>query len=397
MIRLGVIGMGARATHILATAMEQDPSVRLALVVDQDHAAAKERLAEKKIETTRTRWLSDAARIADRTGELDGVIIGTRCDSHARVAQDVAPLRIPVFLEKPVGVTRDQLEALRVAYAGRDDQVVVSFPLRMSPLFEKVRDVVRRGRLGKINQITAVNFVPYGGVYFGQWYRDTATTGGMWLQKATHDFDYLCELAMADPTGVMAMDTRRVYGGDMPEDLRCSACDLTATCPESPRNIALRGDDGGMGKEDHLCAFSKSITHHDAGSAMIMFDNGVHAAYSQNFVSRRGAFSRGARITGYEATLVFDWADETMTITEHHGKSIETIKVGGDEGHHGGDEQLVRNFLEVIRGDDVSRAPLRYGLRSAALCQAARDSAASGRFEPMPMSGPTNPALPLRA
>ncbi|MEM8494894.1 MAG: Gfo/Idh/MocA family oxidoreductase, partial [Planctomycetota bacterium] len=114
---------------------------------------------------------------------------------------------VPTFLEKPVGLNQAELDALRIAFAGRDDQVVVSFPLRMSPLFERARELVRRGRVGKMNQITAVNFVPYGGVYFGQWYRDAKATGGLWLQKATHDFDYICELAMAEPTGAMAMET----------------------------------------------------------------------------------------------------------------------------------------------------------------------------------------------
>ena len=366
-------------------------------VADADASGARKRLGDAGVDLCETTFVGDAREMleAARTQGIDGVLIGTRCDSHAKVAQQVAAMNVPVFLEKPVGLSLGELDALRIAFAGRDEQVIVSFPLRMSPLFERARDLVRRGRLGKVNQITAVNFVPYGGVYFGQWYRDAATTGGLWLQKATHDFDYLCELAMAEPTGVMAMETQRIYGGDMPADLTCSRCDLTATCPESPRNIALRGDDGGMGKEDHLCAFSKSITHHDAASAMVMFANGVHLAYSQNFVTRRSAFSRGARITGYEGTLTFDWADETIRVIEHHGGSVETIKVDCGEDHHGGDQQLTRNFLEVIRGEDVSRAPLRHGLRSAELCLAARASVASRRFEPLrPVATP--PAVPLR-
>ncbi len=397
MIRLGVIGVGVRATHIVATAFKQDASVRVVAAVDTDVDAAKARLTEAGLDVRDTRWFANARQLVASDVALDGVVIGTRCDTHARIAQDVARLNVPVFLEKPVGLTHDELAALSVAYAGRDDQVVVSFPLRVSPLFEKARDLVRRGRIGKVNQIVGSNFVPYGGVYFGQWYRDADITGGMWLQKATHDFDYLCELAMAEPTAVSAVETQRIYGGDMPDDLRCRRCDLTATCPESPRNIAQRGDDGGMGTEDHLCAFSKSITNHDAGSAMITFDNGVHVAYSQNFVSRRSAFSRGARVTGYEGTLTFDWADETLRVIEHHGSAVETTRLTDIEGHHGGDEQLAQNFLEVIRGEDVSRAPLRHGLRSASLCLAARASVASGQLEPVRTPGPTTTPLSLRA
>ncbi|MEM8494895.1 MAG: hypothetical protein AAF663_05865 [Planctomycetota bacterium] len=151
-----------------------------------------------------------------------------------------------------------------------------------------------------------------------------------------------------------------------------------------------------MGTEDHLCAFSKSITHHDAASAMVMFDNGVHASYSQNFVSRRSAFRRGARVTGYEATLEFDWSNDTIVVTEHHGAAVETIHVDCGEDHHGGDLRLAQNFLEVIRGEDVSRTPLRLGLRSAALCLAAKVSTASRQFEPLHAEAPAPPAMPLR-
>jgi len=311
------------------------------------------------------------------------VLIGTRCDLHAPLAVKVAPTGLPVFLEKPVAITTDQVRALHAAYAGRAESVVVSFPLRVTPLFQNVLDVVRSGRLGTVNQIQAVNAVPYGGVYFAQWYRDFHTTGGLWLQKATHDFDYLNQLVAARPTSVVAMSTRKVYGGSMSEDLRCSACPVARECPESPAAIAARDDDGGMGRGDHACAFSKSIRHHDAASAMILYADGTHAAYSQNFVSRRSAAQRGARVTGYLGTLAFDWYPETVRIIEHHGTAVEEYKVRVPDGHHGGDAALGRNFLDVIRGGDVSHSTLEDGLLSATMCLAARTSESSRRVEPV--------------
>ncbi len=77
-----------------------------------------------------------------------------------------------LFLEKPVAISLGELGALREAFRGREDEVVVSFPLRHTPLFSKALEVVNSGALGAMNQIQAVNNVPYGGVYFGQWYRN---------------------------------------------------------------------------------------------------------------------------------------------------------------------------------------------------------------------------------
>lgn len=404
MIRIGVIGAGLRASHLVKLMALQDPAICVSAVVDTARLEAEKRFAEATIEANNIRWFADTDQLlSDQVaGELDAVLIGTRCNTHAELACKIADLRIPILLEKPVGISQPQIEMLSTAFQGRHETVVVSFPLRFSPLFRKARDLVRRGRLGKINQITATNFVPYGGVYFADWYRDSDLTGGMWLQKATHDFDYICELAMSAPEGIMAVETQRIFGGEMPEDLTCSKCDLTAQCEESPQNIAIRGDDGGMGTEDHRCAFSSSIKNHDAGSALITFANGVHASYAQNFASRRSAFQRGARVTGYDATLTFDWATGSIEVIEHQGKAVEIVKIEAGEDHHGGDTELIRNFLDVIRGESTSLAPLEYGLQSATLCLAARESVSSNTFQRYQLPRPSTrfddaPQLPAKA
>src|SRR6185295_13482490 len=125
---------------------------------------------------------------------------------------------------------------------------------------------------------------------------DYGLTGGLWLQKATHDFDYITQLLDSRPVSVTAMHSRVAYGGSQPPGLDCSQCNLTDTCRESPKNLTLRGDDGGTlnfqiptERSDHACCFSSSIRNQDAGSAIILYENGAHAAYSQNFVSRRSA------------------------------------------------------------------------------------------------------------
>ncbi len=380
MIRIAVIGLGVRASSVVGSLMREDPSVVLTAVADPSPEGVRRRLVEDKVPHDGVRLYPDADALLSHADEFDGVVVGTRCDLHTPMATKVAPTGLPVFLEKPVGINAEQLHELHSAFAGRETSVVVSFPLRVTPLISRVMEIVKSGRLGIVNQVQAFNYVPYGGVYFGQWYRDYDTTGGLWLQKATHDFDYINRLIGATPISVAAMSSRKIYGGHLPADLRCSACDRTDICPESPKNAAARDDDGGMGRNDHACAFSESIRHHDSATAMISYANGVHASYAQNFVTRRSAAWRGARVTGYKATLDFDWFTETITITEHHGGAVETIKVEIPHGHHGGDSLLARNFIEVIKGQDVSHATLADGILSATMCLAARESDENGTF-----------------
>jgi predicted dehydrogenase len=381
--------MGVRAAHMTALMCAEDQELKLALVADPDEPGARQRLRDVQFEPANVAFVPDAEKLFEAAEDLDALIIGTRCNLHTPLASRWAEMRKPLFLEKPVGISAGQLQQLADAWEGREGIVVVSFPLRVTPLIQRVMQIARSGRLGTINQVQAFNYVPYGGVYFGQWYRDFDVTGGLWLQKATHDFDYINHLIGAKPLEVAAMGSRRIYGGEMPADQMCSNCPRADTCPESPAAIRDRGDDGGMGKGNHACAFSSSIRHHDAGTALIRYENGVHASYAHNFVSRRSAAWRGARITGYRATLEFDWYDESIRVIDHHGASIEELKVTVPHGHHGGDTALVRNFLDVIHRRDTSHATLHEGLLSASMCLAAQASEEEGRFvsiQPIPLS-----------
>lgn len=381
MIRLGVIGMGRRAAHMTALMKKIDAEVELVAIADPTPEMARFRLSETGVDDSNTKVYSSATSLLENADRFDALMVGSNCDSHSSIAVECASNQLPLFLEKPVAINASQLDELASAFAGRESNVVVSFPLRVTPLFQRAMQIARSGRLGVINQVQAFNYVPYGGVYFGQWYRDFEVTGGLWLQKATHDFDYINQLVQSQPVAIAAIGSRRVFGGDMPPDLHCSACDRVDSCPESPRAIADRGDDGGMGYGDHACAFSSSIRNHDAGTAMIRYACGAHTAYSQNFLSRRSAAWRGARVTGYRGTLQFDWYKDLITVIDHHSNTVDEIKMGGNGEHHGGDANLMRNFVNVIRREDASHTTLADGILSASMCVAAQASEVNATFE----------------
>ena len=251
-LNLGVIGLGGRAASLLGVLRRVHSGLRVAAVADPDGDGARQRLRGAELPERDTAFFADAGEMLGHAGDLDALMIGTRCNIHTPMAVKAASTGLPLYLEKPVAISQEQIAALRDAYRGREKSVVVSFPMRVTPLFRAVMEVVESGRLGVVNQVQAVNYVPYGGVYYArETYRDFEVTGGMWLQKATHDFDYLNAL-LGVPTAVSAVMTRKAYGGGMPHDLRCSACDRAGTCLESPTGVARRGDDGGVGTGDHL-------------------------------------------------------------------------------------------------------------------------------------------------
>jgi predicted dehydrogenase len=367
-VRLGVIGFGRRLRSMLATLRRLEPDAAVVALLDP---RAEALAAEFPSELTGAAACRDAADLLGRVG-LDGVMIGTRCSLHTPYAVEVLRSGRPLFLEKPVATSWQQLGELEAASRRTNSPVVVSFPLRVSAMCELARRVVDSGAIGTVEQIQAVNNVPaYAAGYYHGWMRDEAETGGLWLQKATHDFDYLNYLAGQPPARVCAMESKTVFRGEMPVGLRCVDCEL-ADCPEKPNAT-----------ESWLCAFGVDTGNHDSASAIVQYASGMHLVYSQNFYTRRGAAARGATLIGYRGTLKFDWYQDELTVHHHHSGRVERhrFEAGPEEtGHHGGDAELARDFLKVMAGRGVSRTPLEVALTSTRMCLAARDSCREGRF-----------------
>jgi len=383
MIRLGVVGLGARMSGVInAPLKELAPDVRVVGVVDPNEDGARGRLAdEDRADAVFYPSLDEMVK----HGKLDALAIGTRCHQHTPFAIQAAQYDLPLFLEKPVSISMEQATALESAFEGSRCEVVVSFPLRVSPLCELLRAKIEGGAVGTPNHILGVNYVPYGTCYFDYQYREFEITQGLFLQKATHDFDYMCYLMGANVTRIAAMASwGQVFGGKKKAGQLCSQCDETRGCLESPYN-RKRNLSGGR-DDDHPCLFGEEIgtresgMNEDCSSALLEFSTGAVGVYTQVFYTRRDAGTRGATVSGYNGTVSFDWYTNKMKHVRHHSPfSDETIGAEG-MGHFGGDHALVDNFIDIIHGDARSKTPITTGIQSVYTCLAAKESAEQGRY-----------------
>lgn len=383
MIRLGVIGFGRRMRHMVSVIDRFNAGTRIVALLDPNADALKAEFPDALAHAT---VYDDVERMLD-AGGLDGVLIGTRCSLHTPYAAQVLARDLPLFLEKPVAITMEQLTALKAAAERSRSPVVVSFPLRVSALCETARAIIDSGAIGTVEHVQATNNVPfYASGYYHGWMRDEEETGGLWLQKATHDFDYLNFLIGQQPASICAMESKTVFTGDMPAGLKCVDCWRQRECPESPYNLFyLQEVTPTVQPNEWRCSFAPDTGNHDSASAIIRYASGMHAVYTQNFYTRRGAATRGAKLVGYRGTVEFDWYRNELLVHSHHTSRVErhTFESVG-EGHHGGDKELARDFLNVVTGAGPSRAPLATGLLSVQMCLMARDSCHTNTFQPIP-------------
>ena len=383
MIRLGVIGHGGRISSVIKNCLrEVEPDIRIVGIVDPDETGARSRLDDCDKDDV---IFYENLDMMVKKAKLDALAIGTRCNLHTPYAIEASKYDIPLYLEKPVAINMDQALALEDAFLDSQCQVVVSFPLRVSPLCALSKEYVEKGSIGAPEHICAVNYVPYGAVYWEHEYRNYEITQGLFLQKATHDLDYMSFLMDSPIIRVAAMSTvGHVFGGTKAAGLVCSECEESKTCLESPEN--RKRNTSGWHTDDHPCVFSQDCgspatgTNEDSSSVLVKFASGAHGVYTQVFYTRRDANKRGAIISGYLGTIDFDWYRNDIKYVRHHAPFTDTVKAGEGMSHFGGDTELAYNFIDVIRGKSKSRTGIQTGLQSVYACLAAKKSVEQEQF-----------------
>lgn len=398
-IKIGVIGYGVRIDMLMDQLSELCVDARVTAVADKNPDRVKELMRkdgsdqiqhQMEIDTIdglfrkcpmdpdKINFYENAEEMIERE-ELDGVMVGTRCNSHAYFAKMVLDKDIPLYLEKPVGICREDLELLKECDKNKKVPVVVSFPLRATQMIQEAKKIIDAGMIGKVDHVQAFNDVGYGFVYYHDWYRDESVAHGLFLQKATHDIDVISYLVNERPKQVCAMKSKQIFKGEMPARLRCSECDRTEECMESTYNIEKTRND--TPRSDYCC-YAVDTGNEDSGSMIVQYESGMHAVYSQNFFARKKAARRGARIYGYKGTLEYDFTKDEIIIYDHMSDRVTKIEFHTPEGGHGGGDQvLIQNFVDLIRGKTTeSIAPLSAGIESAEICLAAKEASESSEY-----------------
>lgn len=378
MKRIGFIGYGLRSRTMLRAFRSLEAEIEVCAVADPTWREIAPQVRENPY-FAHTVWYEDGEQMMKKGG-LDGVFVGTRCSLHARFACLALKEDLPLFLEKPVCVSRQQYDQLKLAGLGKESRVVVSFPLRETSIVQEMERIVHSGILGRITMVQAVNNVPYGSVYYHSWYRDPSETGGLFLQKATHDMDYIKYLIGERPVSVCAKTAKLYFRGSRPAGLTCPACVEYRSCRESSYAAAHLYQEEVQGEQ---CCFAEDTGNEDAAGMILQMESGALITYNQIFTVKKSAARRGARLIGTEGSAEFDF--NTGKIREDRyftPQTVEHVFSSASDQHFGGDEALALDFMSVLNGG-CARSDLTAGLESAAICLAARDADAAGRFIPI--------------
>ena len=218
-----------------------------------------------------------------------------------------------------------------------------------------------------------------------------AGSGGMFIEKATHDFDIMLYLLESRPTKVSAVARRQAYGGNKPNDLQCRNCEERITCKESVNNIRYRFGDIEVMEEgsDDLCVYAKAVDVPDNEVCMVEFENGVFATYAHCFFSPSGYSTREYEIVGLDGimrisiSLVGNHDKGRLLICPRFGTPEDAITYEFDyqgRNHYNAGGAVATHFYRVIDGDEAPFTTVRQAFMAEVLGYAATLASLRGEF-----------------
>jgi len=195
-VHLGAIGAGNFATAVLFPAMKGVGGlewVGLATATGMKAAQVGKRFGFAYATTDVDELLNDP--------RINTIAILTRHHLHA--SQVVAALEADkhVFCEKPLALTRQELEQIDAALQAKDKLLSVGYNRRFAPLATKMK-----GFLDKAREPLFMRYqVNAGPLPLDHWLHDPAMGGGRLIGEACHFIDFLTFLASSPPVRVFAL------------------------------------------------------------------------------------------------------------------------------------------------------------------------------------------------
>lgn len=205
---IGILGAGSHAVSFMFDAIAAQP-VNLRGIMSA--GGYKSKWYGEKYQFAYV--ASDAAQILE-DDETDAVYILSRHDSHASLSIQALNAGKHIFVEKPLCLTSDELDAIVEAQAQSGKRVMVGYNRRYSPLGRELKQAFQAH-----SQPLAISYRMNAGFRpANHWLHDLEVGGGLILGEAVHFIDFMQYLVDAAPTQVYAQSLHSGAGDIVDHD-----------------------------------------------------------------------------------------------------------------------------------------------------------------------------------
>jgi polar amino acid transport system substrate-binding protein len=202
-IGTALIGAGGFVRSVHLPNLIADGRARVVVIANQSGTSAADAARLAHGADTTTDWAT-----AVRRNDVDLVVIGTRHDTHAEIAVTALGAGKAVLLEKPLGLTRAEIDSVWRA-AVDNDRFAIGFNRPFAPLAQQLAEELPASPRQVVYRVCAP-LAP------DHWLNDSDVGGGRILGEVCHMFDFTNWLCGA-PVSVCGLALPAVAGVRSPE------------------------------------------------------------------------------------------------------------------------------------------------------------------------------------
>lgn len=181
MLKIAFIGMGGMGKHHART-IKNSGKAEIVGVSDLIEEKAKEAAKEVK-----TRAYKNYKRMLNK--EINGLVICTPPFARTDVVVNCAKEGYDMFVEKPIALNLKDADKMVNAVEKYGVKMMMGYVLRFTHPFSTIRNIYATGEIGSLVSVWTRRFMPWNPV--GIWYGDQSKSGGITVDFATHDIDWL--------------------------------------------------------------------------------------------------------------------------------------------------------------------------------------------------------------
>ncbi|HOX07182.1 MAG TPA: Gfo/Idh/MocA family oxidoreductase [Planctomycetota bacterium] len=366
--KIGVIGCGGRIRSILKRLPGLGQDLIITAICDPSEASRR-----KTMEA-----FAPAARVCSDYRELvaapdvDWVMVGSWNCHHREHAIAALAAGKHVFCEKPLATTLEDCLAIRDAWRASDRTFCLGFVLRYSPHYQKIREILMSGALGRIVSMEFNETLHYehGGYIHGDWRRRTEWAGSHLLEKCCHDLDLILWL-----TGGLPLRAASFGGVSFFRPENAGYVEKLGAHPKGQPAFSSWAD---FAVTPYVNPFTAEKDIVDNQVAIMEFAGGVRATFHTNCSTNLP--ERRMYICGTEGTLRADVLAGSIEYRRiGHQEELIRPETGARGGHGGADETLCRSLRACMLEGAAPLADPEDGVRSAITAFGIDQAMAEGR------------------
>lgn len=388
-VRVVLVGAGNRTTIYGSYGEKNSDEMKVVGVVEPD--PYRRNKAAKRFNIPTENCFDSIKTFIEKQPFADGVINGTMDDVHVETTIPILKAGYDVLLEKPIGISKEEILELREVAKQYKRRVMICHVLRFAPFYTAIKNKILDGEIGDIINIQTAENISYDHMAVayirGKWNSKKKCKSSILLAKCSHDIDLITWfLSNQHPKRVSSFANLMYFRPDKaPEGAgkRCLVdCQIEKDCPYSAkknyieqgnwrqyawRSIENKGSNLSIEqkieslKTDNpygRCVWHSDNDQVDHQSVVIEFENGTTATH--NMVGGTAKPCRNIHIIGTKGEIEGTLEDGHFVMRHPDARAGHRFKeehvetnVSGDM-HGGGDLRLVEDFVSLLQGKQPS-------------------------------------------